>query len=229
MLKLFKTLITLLVSLSLNAQIPLDFKNPSFEGRPTAGRDNTYLSGWMDCGSREFPEESSFDIQPGFFKVILQPKDGLTYAGLVTRANGSYESLCQELGEFLIKDSTYLFSIHLAKSVMHKSVNMTAWNAIQSSSLTKSEKKKKEAEVELVPFTENTILRVWGGTDKCSKDELLFTSKEISNTDWEEYNIEFIAPSNNVKVITFEAYYPDDSIFSRGNLMIDYIQSGVKK
>lgn len=249
MLKLFKSLFIFLFTLSLNAQIPIEFYNPSFEGTPRKGRlkANTYLSGWSDCAHNEFPEESSFDIQSGFFEVETAPVDGNTFVGLITRANGSYESICQELYELIVKDSTYQFSIYLAKSEEYESPTRASFEEVKKQSAKKidekgrkrKKRKKREkanesnqdnrAEIVYKQFNENTILKVYGGIDKCSKDELLFTSKEISHNNWKEYIIEFVSPSNNIKFISFEAYFPDDSVFTRGNLMIDYISNGLKE
>jgi len=225
-LKLFKILFILLLSTSLNAQIPIEFKNPSFEGKPTVGsvKVDTYLKEWIDCGHLEFPDESSFDIQPGFFEVEIKTLEGESFVGLVTRENGSYESLCQELDVYLIQDSIYQFSIYLAKSEEYKSITPASIKASNDQPYRNGKN-----EIELMSFAGNTILRVWGGTNKCSKEVLLFNSEEIDHDEWRQYDIEFIAPSNDIKFLSFEAYYPDDSIFTRGNLMIDYIVSSRKE
>jgi len=96
------------------SQTTIQFHNPSFEGIPKPG--TRYIAGWTDCSSIEFEGESPVDLQPGFFKVDLDPFHGSTYLGMVTKAYGVYESACQEMKSILIADSLYQFSIYLTKS-----------------------------------------------------------------------------------------------------------------
>lgn len=212
MLRVIIASLSILFCINLEGQIPLYFDNPSFEGIPKAGGKNSYVVSWNDCGKYEFPSESAFDLQPGFFEVDIPPLDGNAYIGMVTRANGSYESFCQKLEYPLIKDSLYQFSVYLAKSPSYLSPIRV---------LTPSDKLEKglmERE-----FTHSTVLRIWGGGALCDKVELLFVTKEVNNEDWEEYLVEFIPFMHGIEFISFEVYYPDDTEFTRGNLMIDFL------
>ena len=203
------------ICFSLGAQLPVTFKNPSFEGVP--GPSKPHISGWIDCGRLEFPAESAPDLQPGSFEVTLSPYHGNAYLGTSTRANGTYESVCQRLDTALIKDSLYQFSINLAKSEKYISPVLTI------DPDTGDFFKNNDERVAYTSYAHNTILRVWGGADQCSKEELLYQSEEVEHGDWQEYIIEFLPSSSSIQFISLETYYPDDSNFTRGNLMMDNI------
>ncbi|HMP31950.1 MAG TPA: hypothetical protein PKD85_20265, partial [Saprospiraceae bacterium] len=72
------------------------------------------LNSWEDTGTKIFPNESPPDI------VFInnhhinkkKPVDGNTYLNLVTRGDGTYESIGQSLMQALIKDKCYKFYIH---------------------------------------------------------------------------------------------------------------------
>lgn len=203
------------ISLNLNAQLAVHFKNPSFEGMP--GPSKRFISGWKDCGHNEFPAESAPDLQPGSFEVTLAPFDGNVYLGTATRANGSYESVCQKLDTILIQDSLYQFSIYLAKSNKHASA------IIVTDPDTGEPMNENKELMPYAKYSNNTVLRVWGGAAICSKEELLYLSDEIDHDDWKEYVIEFVPTSSSIQFISLETYFPDDSNFTRGNLMMDNI------
>ncbi len=90
----------LTVCSSFKAQLPINFKNPSFEGEPkTSVSDSIQMSmHWINCIDPENSFVSPYDIQPGSFKVILQPYDGESFIGMVTRVDGSYEGNMSRIG-----------------------------------------------------------------------------------------------------------------------------------
>ena len=220
------------------AQTTIQFKNPSFEGNPIP---SPKISGWSDCGSIEFRGVSPPDLQPGFFEVDMAPIDGSTYLGMVTRAYGSYESVCQRLDSVLIADSLYQFSIYMAKSDKYVSPVSVKDPLYRGSILPRdlkytslkdrrnSQRKNRKNDsstigvLDSVEYTHSCILRVWGGSSPCAKEELLVETAEIDHTGWKEYEILIIPTATNIKFIRLEAFYPDESIPTRGNLMLDFI------
>ena len=93
-------LILLLVSSNLSAQT-ISLVNPSFEETP---QDATMPAGWHSCKQGTTP-----DILPGFWGVTTEAFDGETYMGLITRENGTWESIEQRLSETLKKGECYTF------------------------------------------------------------------------------------------------------------------------
>jgi len=210
-----KTLSILIFSLSwmnLYSQLAVEFKNPSFEGKPDPSK--IYIESWKDCGSDEFYSVSPPDLQPGFFEVDMAPVDGSTYLGMVTRDDRTHESVCQELKSKVSKDSLYLFSIYLAKSDTYVSPHKK---------FIVKDKVLKDIEYSNVNYDQNVVLRIWGGNSECSKEELLYESVQIDNTVWKAYDIQFSPTKDDYKFISLEAYYPDDTNYTRGNLMLDFI------
>ena len=58
-------------------------ENASFEDEP---QDATMPQRWHSCKRGSTP-----DILPGFWGVYLEPYDGDSYVGLITRQDGSYD------------------------------------------------------------------------------------------------------------------------------------------
>src|SRR5688572_23738219 len=129
---------------NMRGQEMIHLKNPSFEDMPRPGIWGIYeknfdlrhnyeidpnepyaLRDWLDCGPYDFPAESPPDIHPvkpeGSFEVTMDPKDGMTYLGLVTRYNDSYEAVSQKLDKSLKKGHCYSLQGYLARSDQYKS------------------------------------------------------------------------------------------------------------
>lgn len=132
--------------------LPARVLNASFEGEP---RDATVPRGWYICKEGTTP-----DILPGPWGVYLEPADGDTYVGLITRENGTWESIGQRLTEPLRADECYVVTMHLARSDTYMGFN----NPIK--------------------------LRVWGGDKKCERGQLLLETERIENTDWKQHNFQ---------------------------------------
>jgi len=64
--------------------------NPGFEDTPS---DATVPQGWSACAWLTTP-----DILPGYWGVYNEPDEGDTYAGIITRENGTFESFGQRAG-----------------------------------------------------------------------------------------------------------------------------------
>ncbi|MEL6989103.1 MAG: hypothetical protein AAGK97_14920, partial [Bacteroidota bacterium] len=153
--KYFITLILLGVCISTHAQNILD--NASFEGEP---QDATIPHGWFGCEEGTTP-----DILPGPWGVYLEPSDGDTYVGLITRDNGTYESIGQRLKTPLSKDQCYKIALDLAHSNTYSGYN----GAIK--------------------------IRAWGGKTKCEQAQILFETDYIQHIDWKSYEFKFTPES----------------------------------
>ena len=133
------------------------FTNPSLEDQPA---DATMPSGWFS-GSRG----TTPDILPGYWGVYLDAEDGDSYVGLITRPDGSFESIAQRLNSPLKVGSCYQMGLYLAHSD-----NYTGYNH---------------------PLK----LRVYVANKKNKREQLIFESPLIDSEDWEFYRFEFTTES----------------------------------
>ena len=143
----------LLISFPLVFSGQIRLENPSFEGEP---QDATVPVGWMPCELGTTP-----DILPGPWGVYQEASDGETFMGLITRPDGTYESVGQRLPAPLEKEECYSFNLDLARSMTYTGYNK--------------------------PLK----LRVWGAVSRCQKAELLFESPVIRHTEWKNYPFSF--------------------------------------
>lgn len=134
------------------------FNNPSFEDEPA---DATVPMGWFACERGTTP-----DILPGPWGVDMDAEEGETYVGLITRSDGSFESIGQRVSESLKADLCYQFTLSAAATDTYSG------------------------------FNENIKFRVWGGNKKCKKTQLLYQSEEIDNNEWKEHKINFTPKKN---------------------------------
>jgi len=173
----------------------IKFTNPSFEGNSwEVISDNQ----WTDCG---FEAESPPDIQPGAFMVTMQARDGNNYLGMVVRDNNTWEMVSQKLsGGLLEKNNCYDFSVDLCRSLIYESTSRLNYMPVS--------------------YNEPVLLRVWGGNNACEKNELLFQSPLITNTDWKTFNVRLHPQKNSYSYIVFEAYYKANKPYN-GNILID--------
>lgn len=204
--KYFLIFFLVLPSFELLGQSDVVILNPSFEcdkkDRLTFNR--VKLENWLDCSRTKFSDESGFYIQPGFFDVNKKAKHGETYIGLVTRENGTYQSICQKLDKGLKKDSSYNINIYLSKSDKYES------------------KLSSDLNNKIYSYTNPIILRVWGGKSYCEPEALLFQTNPIIHSDWKEYTL-VIKPKLDHSHITLEAFYPNKDEHIRGNILLDAI------
>lgn len=89
------------------SQIRLE--NPSFEGDP---QDATVPVGWFPC-----EEGSTPDLLPGPWAVYQTPSDGQSFMGLITREDGTWESVGQQTSQPMQNGQCYYMDINLAFSV----------------------------------------------------------------------------------------------------------------
>ena len=157
--------------------------NPSMEDKPA---DATMPSGWFSMSRGTTP-----DILPGYWGVYTEAEDGDTYVGLITRSDGSQESIGQRLESELEKGSCYNMELYLAHSD-----NYSGYNA---------------------PIQ----LRIWIGSKKGKKEQLIFTSPIMRSEDWTRFAIDFY-PEKSMHYLILEAYNPGKKNV-QGNILIDNI------
>jgi len=187
----------------INAQERFELKNPSFEDdKPAHG---TVPGGWLDLGA---PGETPPDIQPGQFGVNMSARDGKTYLGLTVRDNNTWEGVGQRLDGFLKKDSTYTFSVWLARS-----------NSLLSMSRTTGQEAK---------YNNPTILKIWGVNTETREEELLAESTAISHSHWTLFTFTLQPTVADFDEIDLMAYYAPGYEKTNGNLLIDNCSAIVK-
>jgi len=196
-------LIAFLIGFScvLNAQTIIELNNPSFEDLPSPSKSPNY---WVDCN--EFGE-SPIDIQPGFFEVELKAYEGKTYLGMLARNNNTWESVAQELKSPLLKSQPYIFDIQLARSPSYLSYDRKNELIPRQERVAYSNIDGEQA-IEMINYTEPTILRIWGGNDFRDKRQLLTQTAPVYNNSWEQYTLEFI-PVESWKYIMLEVYFTE--------------------
>lgn len=173
----------------------IDLRNPSFEDLPKCCEPPR---GWEPCGKENL---NTPDVQPGYFNVFREAYEGLTYLGMVTRDNESWESVSQRLNRSLKRGECYTFSL----------------KACHSDSL---ESKSRITDKD-VKYDKPIKIRIWGGTGYCHKSELLDETPLIDHTDWKQYNFRF-KPRKSHSFITIEAFYKTPAIVTyNGNVLID--------
>jgi hypothetical protein len=171
----FPAMLLLVAPIALSAQA-IRLSNPSFEDTP---RDATVPQGWLPCQSGTTP-----DILPGYWGVYTAASDGETYVGLITRPNGTWESIGQRLTAPLLKNVCYSLSLDLA----HADTYAGYAGAIR--------------------------LRVWGGDLKCVKRQLLWESPVIDNTDWKTFAIRFVPKQDFRYILLEAFYQEDPFSFA---------------
>jgi outer membrane protein OmpA-like peptidoglycan-associated protein len=194
--------IVLLLFHMVSGQDTVHLMNPSFEDFP---RNSRTVRMWKDCG---FPGESPPDVQPFFASGDLtwgqkiQAIDGKTYLGMVVRDNDSYERVSQFVHGVLEVGRCYEFSIYLCKSNNYLSLSRVSR--------------------QIENYTRPAVVRIWGGFDYCSREELLGETQPIDNTDWRQFTFKF-QPSQSYSYFMIEAFYKTPTLFPyNGNVLLDY-------
>ncbi len=173
----------------------IDLRNPSFEDLARCCKPPR---GWEPCGREDL---NTPDVQPGSFFVDLEPFEGNTYLGMVTRDNDSWESVSQRLNRSLKRGECYTFSLKASYED----------NLISQSRITNKD----------VKYNKPIKIRIWGGTGYCHKAELLGETPLIDHTYWKQYNFRF-EPRKSHSFITIEAFYKTPTLVPyNGNVLID--------
>lgn len=146
---------------NIDAQVFLD--NASFEGKPA---DATMPSGWMLASEGTTP-----DILPGFWGVYIPPSNGDTYIGLITRPDGSFESIQQRLPTALNQGKCYEITIDLANSDTYAG------------------------------YSNGLHLKIWLGSYKNDRGQLIYKSEKIKHQNWQTYPIHFTPDNDYYYII----------------------------
>ena len=181
--------IGLLISAPAVAQLQTYLLNASFEGE---AQDATVPSGWIPCQPGTPP-----DILPGVWGVYQEAAHGDTYMGLITRENGTWESVGQRLKNVLSPGQCFSMSLSLAHSNTYAGYKL--------------------------PLK----LRIWGGGERCERDQLLWESPLIEHREWKTYRFDFV-PRSSMQYLIIEAYHQEGNFSYRGNVLIDRL-SPIKK
>jgi len=180
--KLSFIIVTILLAYAVPDQtVTLD--NASFEGER---QDATVPAGWHPCVEGTTP-----DILPGFWGVKLDPFDGESYMGLITRNDGTWESVGQRLSGPLVSGNCYNFSLALAHSK------------------------------DYAGFNKPIRLVIWGGRTSCSKDQMLIETDYINHQDWKKYNYKIVAEKDINFIIFEAQYMNGVYFYYRGNILVD--------
>lgn len=183
-----------------DAQGTIALDNPSFDAKPRIGIDagTTPIPGWTDCGLTEFPGTSPPDIHPLPREPWYQnvdPVDGGTYLGLVTRLRDTWESVSQRLAAPMVPGTCYRLTGYLVQMPVPREG--------------------------LDPVDQPAILRIWGGLGECDRGELLGESPALRSTGW-QFHTFLLCPEAAFTHITLEAYYaPGYTKAYGGHLLID--------
>ena len=168
--------------------------NPGLEG--TAGDCFVTPTPWENCMpyTNFITDEIEFttpDTQPGCYNITLAPSEGNSYIGfghipdynLVNPYVGAtewQEGFSQELSSPMESNGCpYVFTIDLANGL-----TADPWNGSNIA-------------------TTIGEVKVFGGFDFCSEQELLWSSGPITNENWETYTVEF-TPTDNYSHILFQ-------------------------
>ena len=138
---------------------------------------------------------STPNVQPGLYGVYHPPSDGETYLGLLTRLNGSLEDCYSVLSIPLSKDSCYKFQIDLA-----------FWEYMGN-----------------YPYVDPIIIRIFGSNENCVKDNILWTSPLIDNTDWETFEFIIHNEEYDITDITIETDFAQPNYY-KGYMLLDNIR-----
>ncbi len=204
--KYLSTLILLLISniliIAQNSKT-IVLENPSLESIRRAGISNGMApNGWLDCS---MSNQTSVDLQPGYFEVNTPPKDGESYVGMIVRENDTYEAITQKMENEFQGLQAYRVTVHLAKSNNYNS-------------LTPNSK-------EFQNFNKACVLRIYAGNEFCSKAQLLSISPPIDHEEWKSYEF-LLIPKENYSHITFEAFYVVPTLVPyKGNLLMDDVSN----
>jgi hypothetical protein len=161
--------------------------NPSFEGDKP--QDACVPAGWHICKAGSTP-----DILPGVWGVYTEPSDGNTFVGLITRSDGTWESIGQRLSGPLSPNECYALSLDLAYSRSYAGYNKPV------------------------------KLRVWGGKSKCARSQVIAESGIIDHTDWETYTFQFVPNETIQYIIVEAFHSDDAQFSHQGNILIDNIR-----
>jgi len=164
-------------------QSQISLKNASFEDEP---QDATCPAGWIECEPETTP-----DILPGPWGVHTEPSDGETFMGIITRNNGTFESVGQRLSKPMKANECYTFSLDLAHSRTYAGYNM--------------------------PLR----LKIYAGSSRCGKNQLLGETELITHQEWQSYSFEFVTKGAYEYILFEAAFGNGLFGSYKGNILLD--------
>jgi gliding motility-associated-like protein len=175
------------------------FSNSSFEGSPMG---NFPPPNWNPCNTYSTP-----DTQPGFWNCSLPPSDGNSYVSLVTRGDlGPYANTVEAVGTMIngtLKiGNQYHFKIDLAIS--------DTWGHNIGDF----------GDPPFLSYYQPVVLKIWGGINSCSKEELLWESNAVTSLGWQTYSFTVKPQKTDIVFIVLEAGYASQPTYF-GNILID--------
>ena len=172
------------ISSSVIAQDIFYLSNPSFESKIPS--KNHMPQGWYSYG---YKDESPPDIHgsdTNLWAVNEIPSHGETFVGLVTRSNGSWERIGQQLQYPLSPHKAYYFSIDLNCSPLYLSNSRTS--------------------MKVENFVAPTVLRIQGSNTKTNENGILAISTIIDHQEWKTHYF-ILLPEKDYDVFVLEAFY----------------------
>lgn len=157
--------------------------NPSFEETSRMGKVPNH---WEGCKRGGTP-----DILPGVWEVTTPAIDGDTYLGLITRSDGTWESVGQKLSTPVTPEECHTFTLQLARSATYVEYNL--------------------------PIK----LKVYLGNDLCDKAQLIGDTENITSEEWKKYEFGFIPKAKYTHLILEAYYGNGIYIYYNGNILID--------
>ena len=164
------------------------------------------MKGWRDWGSYVmFPGNSPPDIHTSntnWWSVNRQPQHGRSFVGLVTRPDGSFESLAQRLKEPLIAGLPYTLTIYVSQD----SIYLSPWRLYG---------------YQQINFVNPTVLRIWGSNTAGQMEALLAESQPVDHYEWRQYVIQLI-PKERYKFLVISVRSPSaETDKMPGHILID--------
>jgi len=181
--------------------------NPSFEGKSQIGNvfEPHILPGWEDCGAIQFSQNTPFDVhgvRTNFWGVTRAPSHGSTFIGLVTREDGSYESVMQKPKEKLVHSSLYYLQFDIALDNNYESRTITHRHSAQS-------------------FTAKVNVELWLGDQACEGEQLIYRSDESEFLSWQTHKLVF-RPEKSYDYLIIKATHLDSP--ANGHILLDNFQ-----
>ena len=161
-------------------------QNASFEGEP---QDARLPVGWTLCEEGTTP-----DILPGPWGVNLSASDGKTFVGLITRSDGSWESIGQRLSKPLRAGQCYQLTLDIAHDPVYAGYN------------------------------DPGRLRIWLGDEICTKKKLIGDTEAFRQLEWKTMEFQFTPESEGQYILLESYFPQGEQIRTRSNILIDNIR-----
>jgi len=167
---------------------------------------------WYDCGAEEFPQETPPEIrnaESGMWGFSSKATEGNNYILMVTRRNGSKESISQRLNTRLKKNSCYEFYLDLKTAESFWSGSRDHMGDVDDLQLS---------------YTDEACLHISLSNYLCNENQVIFESEPVENINWKSNKVLFKA-EENFKFIKFSADQCGYNDIGNGNLLLDNINN----